>query len=440
MKRILIAGAGHGGLSAAAHLASIGYNVAVYEKQKRQHLGHDWHDTMTNKTFEYAGIEVYDERDIELRKNSTFFSPALRTSISFDIPDSEQEWEIDRKVLYKYLLDNAVKNGAKIYFEKEVQRPLIKDGKVCGLVVGGEEIQGDLVIDSAGLYSPVMRSLPESYSMAPSYGKNDIFHTFRAYFKLIEGAEITNPKRFNIYFKFNGLKGIAWFKITDGMADVLIGSVEPLKMEQVNDALAKLRLAQPSIGTELLRGGQIKDIPLKSTLSKLVGDNYAALGDVVSMPVPLNGSGITNAVRAGQMLAETLAEIDGRDEEYSEINLWAYQVKYFSEAAPKMISICIIKDRLLKYRPNAIDFLFDKKILTAKELSDGANGREVAMSKADILDKVKKGSSRIIILLQLKSAVAKAKKAKLCALAIPKTYEQAQVNAWRRKIEAFINT
>ena len=36
MKTILVAGAGHGGLSAAINLARKGYDVTVIEKQKRE--------------------------------------------------------------------------------------------------------------------------------------------------------------------------------------------------------------------------------------------------------------------------------------------------------------------------------------------------------------------------------------------------------------------
>ena len=46
MKNILVAGAGHGGLSAAAILAKNGYNVTVLEKSRREDIGHDWHDAM----------------------------------------------------------------------------------------------------------------------------------------------------------------------------------------------------------------------------------------------------------------------------------------------------------------------------------------------------------------------------------------------------------
>ncbi len=44
MANIIIAGAGHGGLAAAARLAQAGHTVTVFENKNRTELGYDWHD------------------------------------------------------------------------------------------------------------------------------------------------------------------------------------------------------------------------------------------------------------------------------------------------------------------------------------------------------------------------------------------------------------
>ena len=45
--KVIVAGAGHGGLVAASKLAKFGYDVSVYEKKQREELGHDWEDRFT---------------------------------------------------------------------------------------------------------------------------------------------------------------------------------------------------------------------------------------------------------------------------------------------------------------------------------------------------------------------------------------------------------
>lgn len=438
-KHIIVAGAGHGGLTAAAYLAKAGYQVDLYERNKREDLGYDWHDTMNNRTFEYAGITEINKKDLHNRKDSTFYAPSLRTQISFDVPVGKVDVEIERKVLYNYLINNAVDKGVKIHYETKIKAPLIdKTGDVIGLIVDDKEIRADMVIDSAGMHSAIRNNLPESYNINKAYKGNQIFYTYRAYYNLIEGAEITNKDRFNIYFKFNDIKGIAWYKITNGMADVLVGRITPITLEEVSAVLSELRKVQPSIGNELLRGGQIKEIPIRSTFSLMVGNNYAAVGDSASMPLPLNGSGITNSILGGKLLAETIIDLDNNNLSYKIDNLWKYQVKYYLEVADKMISIALLKNQLLNYSGKIIDFLFDSGVLSSVELSAGATGKEISLGRAETLDKLKRGYKRPISLIKLKITVGKSKKARALARNIPAVYDKALVDKWIKEIDSYL--
>ena len=56
MKKILVAGAGHGGLTAAINLAEKGYDVTVIEAKDRDSIGHDWHDSMNMSAFDMSGV------------------------------------------------------------------------------------------------------------------------------------------------------------------------------------------------------------------------------------------------------------------------------------------------------------------------------------------------------------------------------------------------
>ncbi|HOO23383.1 MAG TPA: NAD(P)/FAD-dependent oxidoreductase [Clostridia bacterium] len=437
-KKILIAGAGHGGLVTGAYLAEKGFDVEVFEKEKRENLGYDWHDTIKNYTFALAGIKVNPE-DIAYRKDNIFYPPSLGIEVIVpETPREKVDLEVDRKTLYDYLIDNAVSKGVKIHYEKKVNGPLIVNGKIAGLIVCGEEIKADLVIDAAGMYSPVRELLPESYGINSAFSEGDVFHAFRGYFNLIEGEKIVNPERFNVYFKFCNLPGIAWFKVTDGMADVLIGSVEPLDKDKVESVLAELRKAQPALGTTVLRGGQIKDIPLKSTLTLFIGDHYAAVGDSASMPYPLNGSGITNAVTAGKLLAETVIEAVENRKELNAEALWEYQKKYYKEIGAKMASVCVMKNCLLGYSVDALNFLFERKVLTEKELGAGTSDKELKLSFSDIMEKLRRGFLRPVSLFKLAGAGATARKAKAAALDIPEKYDIAVIRAWRKRVEEFL--
>lgn len=436
-KKIIVAGAGHGGLVAAAHLARLGCETEVFEKKRREQLGYDWTDTIGRDTFDIAGIADYDRGAVTPRKDSTFYAPNRKTPVAYNVNPERAALEIERKTMYDYLIANAGQTGVKIHYSSRVDGPLLdENGDVRGLKVDGTEVEADLVIDSAGLFSPVMAGLPAQYRMAEAYGENDVFHTYRGYYNLVEGADTPEMGRFNIYFKFMGIKGIAWYKVSEGMADFLIGSVKPLNMDKARAALGEMRKVHPEIGEQLLRGGQIIDIPIRSTHTLMVGNRYAAVGDAVAMPDPMNGSGITSAVKAGALLAETVAGLISEGKPFDAAGLWDYQVKYYKTAANKAAAICVLKNCLLSYSTGALNFFFDKRILTSKEL--GGSGQAMKMDKAEMMGKVKRGILRPVSLLKLKKAVETSKEAKNTALAIPETYDPAAVEAWRAKLNALL--
>jgi len=435
--KIIVAGAGHGGLVAAAHLARAGCACEVFEKKRREQLGYDWTDTIGRETFSTAGFTGCDRGAVTLRKDSTFYAPNRKTPVAYNVNPERAALEIERRLLYDYLIANAEQAGVQIHYSAEVQGPLLdENGDVSGLKVDGGEVEADLVIDSAGMFSPVMAGLPAKYRMAEPYGENSVFHTYRGYYNLVEGAAGPNPERFNIYFKFMGIKGIAWYKVSEGMADFLIGSVKPLNVEAAQAALREMRKVHPEIGEQLLRGGQIIDIPIRSTHTLLVGNRYAAVGDAVSMPDPMNGSGITNAVKAGALLAETAAGIIKQGKPFGAAELWDYQVKYYHQAAYKAAAICVLKNCLLSYSAGALNFFFDKEILTSKEL--GGSGQAMKMDRAEMMGKLKRGILRPVSLLKLKKAVENSKEAKNTALAIPETYDDETVEAWRAKLNVLL--
>ena len=67
-------------------------------------------------------------------------------------------------------------------------------------------------------------------------------------------------------------------------------------MNDVEEFAEWLRPDNPRLGTEVVRGGQFVEIPVRHPLSVMVADGYAAIGDSAFMTVPLIGSGIANSL------------------------------------------------------------------------------------------------------------------------------------------------
>ena len=56
MGKIIVIGAGQGGLVAAKHLKNFGHDVAVYEAESRENAAHPWRDDIRRAVFEEAGL------------------------------------------------------------------------------------------------------------------------------------------------------------------------------------------------------------------------------------------------------------------------------------------------------------------------------------------------------------------------------------------------
>ncbi|MBN2153253.1 MAG: NAD(P)/FAD-dependent oxidoreductase [Candidatus Lokiarchaeota archaeon] len=436
--RIIIAGAGHGGLVAGTLLARQGLDVSIHEQRPRDALGHDWHDDFYLEAFDRAGLPRPPPSDFTRKGNIRFHSPSMAHVLSTYVPEHQLEIQMDRRVLYGRLLALAEDAGVKLYFNSHVDGPLLEGhpGVVRGLVIGGKETSADLVIDAAGLDSPVRRGLPDRYRVQRDINPPDVFNTYRAYYNLQPGKPYDSD-RFEVYFLFGGLRGIAWFRVVDGQADIFFGQVEPLAPARVDELLLAMRREHPALGETRTRGGQFNAIPIRHQLSRFVGDGYAAVGDAACMAVPLNGSGIHNAMVAGAMLADAVKAAIGEAgaTPFPARALWPYQAAYLEGIGARMVGIDYLKRYLLALPAGDLDFIFAKRLITEKEVIAASAGNEIEMGFRDIMGKLARGFKRLPLLLSLKAAVDRMKKAVATASRIPTTYDPEAIDSWEAALE-----
>lgn len=126
-KKIIVAGAGHGGVIAAAKLAKEGFDVTVYEKKKRENIGHDWEDRFDFRTVLDA-VEKDEMPDgaWKYRGNTVFVSPSKRTEVKIDFAPDKRQKVMWRKPLINIIIDYAESSGVKFAFENEIISPIIK--------------------------------------------------------------------------------------------------------------------------------------------------------------------------------------------------------------------------------------------------------------------------------------------------------------------------
>ncbi|MBR3768726.1 MAG: NAD(P)/FAD-dependent oxidoreductase [Clostridia bacterium] len=435
MNKILIAGAGHGGLSAAAILAKHGYIVTVLEKADRNTIGHDWHDAMDIPAFKFADIPIPPEECFKRGLHMCYYNPKKTVRLNMDAGpglSSSDCITIDRKFLINYLIEHCESCGVKFIFNAEIKEVISADKRVCGLkaYINGEEKEflADMIIDAAGMNSPVRRTLPENFGIQRDFLHEDTFEVFRAYYENTE-KYVTDPN-YSVFFYNCGKPGIDWVITEEEYMDVLIGKFGTLTQEDIEASLKDIRENYPGIGETPIRGGSVEKIPLSKTLPLLVADSYALVGDSAGMTVPLNGSGIDLSIQAGKLLASAVMAASKNG--FRKEDLWQYQYRYFTLFGNPLIPISILRRFLSSVTAEDIDFFLENNILTEKEINM-AGGNFSGITASYILDKLMAAAPLIKLLPDLIKTVKPITELSDIYKMMPAVWDDKKVQKWLKK-------
>ncbi len=366
MARILVAGAGCGGLVAAIKLAEVGHNVTIFEKSDKHSLGLEQTDAIDLSAFEMAGIPV--SPDFTIGKNILTVIPPDKTVASITLaPPSEDSVIVDRRELANHLVKLCEENGVDIIYNSIIKAPIILGSRVAGIKTDSGDFYGDLIIDSCGIDSPLRNNLPSFMNVNRQLKENDVLYTYRAYFKNDKSA--TQPDTYyNIYINGGGTDGFSWLITEDEKIDVLIASFYPLDNEIVLQKLQKLYEENPHLSKDFLYGGKFKTIPLCHPLGCLVADGFAAIGDCAYMTYAVKGSGIAYSMVAGKLLADAVE--NDIQELFNCETLWEYEKSFFKEIGFSACRTVLVKNLLPYLTVEEVSEFFKSQIITTEEISE----------------------------------------------------------------------
>lgn len=428
-KKIIVAGAGHGGLIAAAKLAAKGFNVTVYEKNIKENLGYDWQDAIDLKIFGEVGVPVPRLDNISFNGDMRFYNPSMTAPITVE-SNGNGSAKFERKELYNILINYAEQNGAKIVYDTLITGPAMDGERVVGIETADGCILGDMVIDAAGVNSPVRRGLPFCCNVDRDYAWGETFYAYRAYFNKLPDYEPEVP--YEIILAPYGEKGLVWVVTEDDCVDVLIGSFNPKSKAQIKETLEKIREFSPQLGQNMVRGGQQIQIPIRRPLSVMVCDGYAAVGDSAYMTIPMNGSGICASMRAGAMLADTIAA--DKEYQFSKQTLWSYNRRYMLHIGLNFAAVDMLKNAIMNIEADGVDFIFEKQLITQSDLNFSRQKDSDGITAGDMMGRIRRGFSKTPVFLHLASAISKGDTVKKIYRSIPEEYDENAVLKWKQDI------
>ncbi len=425
---ILIAGAGHGGLVAGAILAEAGHSVTVLEVKQRDALGHDWEDRFTFSLL--CDALHIKESDLpsdawRVRGDCTFVSPDQKTHVDVHFPKSAEQKVMWRRPLIAMLLDRAEACGVRFAFGTRVEKPIVKDGRVTGLCTDAGSLSADLVIDAAGVFSPVRTNLPAAFGIEKGPMRGELFYAYRSYFDRVENVPVPDVP-FEVYLRHEGEAGLSWFCTNPDSVDVLIGRVDPLTKEQIDAHVARFRASHPWMGEQIVHGGQYGFIPVRRPLTLLVADGYAAIGDSAFMTTPMNGMGIDLSLRAGKLLAETVLARPA----CTAADLWQYNRDFHRLYGGDTAKNEGLKNALLTMPTEDVNFLFANRVIESADLAGAGQN----MNLPALAGKLVRGMRRPPAFGKVLRGLLRGSRTQTLYKQAPENFSPHAVAQWRRKI------
>lgn len=433
---IIVIGAGQGGLSAAAHLAQHGYSVSVYERGKRGEISYPWKDVLSRSIFPAVGMVTPPEDQFTPEPAWTFIPPSEKDTVTIPEDPSTGNVSMNRRALSEHLIKIAEDCGAKLFFESHVTELTFDGDAVTGIVVNGEKVSADLVIDASGLLTPFRGAIPEKFGLQAMPAKDDVMNAWRGAFKRREGSPEPEFKN-RLFLRPVGLNGIAWCVLENkDTVDVLIGQIGGMTVEDRDRILAYIREQCEIMPDEDAYEGRYASICVRYAMPVLVADGYALVGDSSCLTMPIIGSGIDYAVLEGYYLADMI--VKGEIKTFDAQSLWKYNVEVIKKFGSETIGLDIMKRSILTLPESQINDVFATHVLTGELLFDVMRGSVAAAFKPKtVCAAIKNLKTLMPVAKFMMPSLSAAGKAKKVAKRIPKKYDIEKIFAWKDEYNSF---
>ena len=443
MKKILVLGAGQGGMVAAIKLAEAGYDVTVLEAAKEGEVGYPWYDDIRHDIFDLVGIPEPPREDYTQKSKWIFLSPDNESSLIVPPLPPMEEIAVSRRGLSKHLIKLATDAGATVKCGQTVKELIVKKNQVVGAKTARKKYYADLVIDASGLRSPFRAQVPKKFHIEAQPKDSEVLSVYRGFFERNPGSPTPDPESTLTVFH-NDRCGISWCNLNDrNEVDVLIGTFGGQTKEQQKEAIEDLRKRNAILSDKKIVDRWV-DLGVRCTLSVMVADGYAAVGNSAYMTMPFLGSGIEASMKAGNMLAQAVIEAgDKKKGVFTAKQLWPYQVAYFKALGNVYIAVDLLKRWALSQTPETVNYLLGCGAVTSEDMKllstdESGESQDFKITLPDIIRRVKLITACDGLISGVAGAAVHAGHGLLISLRMPKKYNARKVRKWQKKYDGIL--
>ncbi|MHA1815656.1 MAG: FAD-dependent monooxygenase, partial [Candidatus Heimdallarchaeaceae archaeon] len=335
---VLIVGAGPAGVSLAINLGKRNIPCILIDQKKRSDIGYKpcgdaLSPNSTRKLFELSGIPQPRGDEIGENLESVHFKPL--SDLELWIPFVSQT--VHRLNYGQRLLDSLAEFPLVEFKPKhKVVDTIIKNKKIVGCIVRTEKgdkinIYAKIVADCSGVTGIVRRNIPNEIcnKFPKKLSKKEIIVSFREIIETPKPHEFQKQMRIETHDELPP-PGYFWiFSKGERLLNIGVGWLinESNKKFSVKKVLEELREKFFPDVTVIDAAGDT--IPGRLPLYSMVANGFITCGDAATLVNPISGEGHPQALISGYFAAEKI-ELAIRHENYSEEELWDYNVKIWN--------------------------------------------------------------------------------------------------------------
>ncbi len=340
---VLVVGGGPAGLSAAEEAAKTGARVALLERRKE--IGYPVHTSGGSWISDMKALGIPSDLYHPIR-SVTFLSPTR--SARFDYPEPVC-CVLDVRGVYQYVAGRAIAAGAELHPGSPVERPIVEDGKIVGVVAKDHrnragEWRAPVVIDASGFSSTLvtragLRKGFQRYGygaeydlMAPHYDQDMLY--------LIMGSQVAPS-------------GYAWaFPRGKGRVRLGVGVIRPDVDADAREYLDTFTERLPNLAPDFKGASPVEYhtglFPSEGVVESFVRDGLIATGDSAGQGSTLVGEGIRFALSSGAMAGAVAGEA-ARAGDPSAERLARYERQWRARFGREMDLSYIVNQRIARW-------------------------------------------------------------------------------------------